>query len=69
MQPSERDIAFLWDMLGAARDLSRLIAAIESSERPTDWVTQLAIERLTTNLGESARRVPPKIQEQHPQIP
>jgi uncharacterized protein with HEPN domain len=73
MRPEERDPAYLWDMLEAARaiadfthdlTLSEFLAAGMDKE-----ITRLAVERKLEVLGEAARRVSSRFREQHPEIP
>ena len=73
MQPEERDPAYLWDMLEAARaivdftqnlTLSEFLAAGRDKE-----ITRLAVERKLGILGEAARRVSQQLRDAHPEIP
>lgn len=73
MRPEERDPAYLWDMLEAARaiadfthdlTLSEFLAAEMDKE-----ITRLAVERKLGILGEAARRVSSRFREEHPEIP
>ena len=69
MRPGERDLAYLWDMLDAARRAERLIAGLDFAAFAEDERTSLAIERLLENVGEAARHVSSEFQEGHPEIP
>jgi len=73
MRPEERDPAYLWDMLEAARaivefagdlSLDEFLAAGKDAE-----ITRLAIERKLEILGEAGRRVSPDFRNKHPKIP
>src|SRR5437867_1348741 len=69
MKLDERDLAYLWDMLDAARRIERLIAGLDYPRFVKDERTYLAAERLLENIGEAARHVSSALQEQHPEIP
>jgi uncharacterized protein with HEPN domain len=73
MRPEERDPAYLWDMLEAARaivdftqnlTLSEFLAAGRDKE-----ITRLAVERKLGVLGEAARRVSQQFRDAHSEIP
>ena len=73
MHLEERDPAFLWDMLQAARaiadfthnlTLDEFLAAGRDGE-----IRRLAVERKLEILGEAARRVSPRFRQEHPEIP
>ena len=73
MRPEERDPAYLWDMIEAAR------AAVDYTENLTldkflatdreRSITRLAVERQWEILGEAARRVSSQFREAHPELP
>jgi len=73
MRPEERDPAYLWDMIEAAR------AAVDYTENLTlnkflatdreKAITRLAVERQLEILGEAARRVSSQFREAHPELP
>jgi len=73
MRPEERDPAYLWDMLEAARaivdftqnlTLNEFLAAGRDKE-----ITRLAVERKLGILGEAARRVSQRLRDAHPEVP
>jgi uncharacterized protein with HEPN domain len=73
MLPEERDPAYLWDMLEAARavadfthdlTLDEFLAAGRDKE-----ITRLAVERKLEILGEAARRVSSRLREEHSETP
>ncbi len=66
MRLEDRDPAYLWDMLEAARTLSELPAGLSVATYLADRKTQLAVERAIEILGEAARRVSPTVQQAHP---
>jgi len=73
MRPEERDPAYLWDMIEAAR------AAVDYTENLTlnkflatdreRAITRLAVERQLEILGEAARRVSSQFRDAHPELP
>ena len=69
MKPDERDLAYLWDMLDAARRIERLTEGLDYAAFVDDERTSLAVERLLENVGEAARHVSPELQNAHPEIP
>lgn len=69
MRPSERDPAYLWDMLDAARRVQRLVSGMDYPAFIADERTYLAVERLLGNIGEAAKHVSPSLQARHSGIP
>jgi uncharacterized protein with HEPN domain len=69
MLPEERDPAYLWDMLEAAREVQRFVAAISLEAYRQDDMRQRAIERALEILGEAARNVSATFKAAHPAIP
>ncbi len=69
MQPEDRDPAYLWDMLEAAKEADSMLADYDLSAFLADRVMLRAIERTIEIIGESARRVSASYQEAHPEIP
>jgi len=69
MRAEERDAAYLWDMLDAARSVIRFTASKSMDEYQKDRVLQLAVERCVEIIGEAARQVSPSLKKAHPEIP
>jgi len=73
MRPEERDPAYLWDMLEAARgalDYATNLTEEEFLKPGKDMeIRRLAVERQLEILGEAARRVSLSFQNEHPGIP
>ena len=69
MQPDQRDAAYLWDMLDAARTVEQLISGLDFTQYSNDRRTQLAVERSLEIIGEAARRVSASFRDAHPEIP
>jgi uncharacterized protein with HEPN domain len=69
MRPEDRDAAYLWDMLDAARAISEFTAGIDFAEYEKDRMRQLAVERCIEITGEAARRVSAAVKDKRPDIP
>ncbi len=69
MQPEERNAAYLWDMLQAAREVDSMLGDHDLAAFLADLVLQRAIERGVEIIGEAARRVSPTYMAAHPEIP
>jgi uncharacterized protein with HEPN domain len=73
MRPKERDPAYLWDMLEAARAAVDYVGDLTmddflASQRERT-IMRLAVERQLEILGEAARRVSSQFREAHPEVP
>lgn len=60
MQPEERDKAYLWDMLDAARAIRSFTDEITYEQYLRDRKVQMACERALEIIGEAARKVSEK---------
>ena len=69
MQPEDRDAAYLWDMLQAAREVEDMLEDRDLAAFLSDRVLLRAVERSVEILGEAARRVSPPYSTAHPEIP
>jgi uncharacterized protein with HEPN domain len=69
MQPEERDPAYLWDMLQAAREAVAMLKDQDLATYLADRVLLRAIERSVEIIGEAARRVSAPYMAAHPEIP
>lgn len=69
MLPEERDYAYLWDMLEAAKEVESMLDQYDLAAFLADRVMLRAIERGVEIMGESARRVSASYQNDHPEIP
>ena len=69
MQPEQRDAAYLWDMLDAARMVEQLTSGLEFTQYSNDRRTQLAVERCLEIIGEAAAKVSALFCKAHPEIP
>ena len=69
MQPEQRDTAYLWDMLDAARMVEQLSSGQDFVRYSKDRRTQLAVERSLEIIGEAAGRVSDLFRNAHSEIP
>ncbi|MFH1875100.1 MAG: HepT-like ribonuclease domain-containing protein [Pseudomonadota bacterium] len=69
MQPEEKDVAYLWDMLDAAKTVCDFTKNINYHQYENDRKMQLAVERAVEIIGEAARRVSKDFQKTHSEIP
>ncbi len=69
MQPEQRDAAYLWDMLDAARTAEQLSSGREFAQYSNDRRTQLALERSLEIIGEAASKVSISFRNANPEIP
>ena len=69
MKPLERDAAYLWDMLDAAKQAAELSDGIGLERLLEDIRTRYAVERALEIVGEAARRVSQSTREAHAEIP
>ena len=69
MRPEDRDIALLWDMLEAAREIEEFIKGVSYDHFVSQKALRYAIERQIIVIGEAARRVSKDFKDAHPEIP
>lgn len=69
MPVNERDLAYIWDMIQAARETQAFVKGKRYNDLLTDKMLRLAIERELEIIGETARRVSTGCREEHPEIP
>ena len=69
MRPEERDAAYLWDILDAARQAEEFVSGMRFHGYERSRKTQAAVERSIEIIGEAARRVSETFQAAHPEIP
>ena len=69
MQPEERDRAYLWDMLDAAKAIRSFTDAISYEQYLRDRKVQMAVERALEIIGEAGRKVSDKTKTGQPAIP
>ncbi len=69
MLPEERDPAYLWDMLEAAREVDDMLKGHDMAVFLANRVLLRATERGIEIVGEAARRVSSSYQQAHPEVP
>lgn len=69
MQPEERDAAYLWDMLDAARAVREFASSRTYDDYQKDRMLRGAVERHIEIIGEAANHVSDDFQKAHPDIP
>ena len=69
MSTSDKDLAYLWDMLGAARDAVEIASGRDKAAWNQDRVILLAVERSVEIVGEAARHVSQATRAAYPEIP
>ena len=69
MQPEDRDIAFLWDIFEAAKDIYDFIRETTFKEFSLDKKTRYAVERQLLVIGEAAKKISENYKHKHDKIP
>ncbi len=69
MRPEERDSAYLWDMLSAAREVRDMLQGVSLERFQAERVVVRATERCIEIIGETARRVSNSTRQSQTDIP
>jgi len=69
MQPEDRDTAFLWDILEAAKDIHDFVKKTTFKDFSSDKKTRYAVERQLLVIGEAAKGVSDSYKQKCPEIP
>jgi len=69
MRLEERDKAYLWDMLDAAKAINSFTDAVSYEQYLLDRKVQMAVERALEIIGEAARKVSDKTKAEQTTIP
>ena len=69
MRPEDRDLAYLWDIREAAREISGFVKGIQFTGFIGNRMVRYAVERQLLVIGEAANHISQKFQEDHPEIP
>ena len=69
MRPEEADYAYLWDMLDAAKAISKFVTGKTAHDYLSDRMLRGAVERHLEIIGEAANHVSNSFQEAHAGIP
>lgn len=68
MQPEDRDMASLWDMLQAAMEATKMLEGMDVETFTGDTLHYRAVERCMEIVGEAARRISDGFRNAHPEI-
>ncbi|GAB4145841.1 MAG: hypothetical protein Fur0046_23570 [Cyanobacteria bacterium J069] len=68
MAANNRDLASVWDMAQAIRDLQTFTEGIVYEDYISNLMLQRAVERQLEILGEAARRVSSEFRQAHPEL-
>jgi uncharacterized protein with HEPN domain len=69
MKPEERDLAYLWDMREAAREIFAFMKDVSYITFEKNHILRYAAERQLMVIGEAANHVSEGFREKHPEIP
>ncbi|MEW6440005.1 MAG: DUF86 domain-containing protein [bacterium] len=69
MQSDRANLAYLWDMLDAAKAIQEFVGGRTFEEYRRDRMLRGAVERHLEIIGEAANRVSAEFREAHPEIP
>lgn len=69
MRPSERDAAYLLDMVVAGRSVVRFVEGRGLEQYLSDELLRAGVERKVEIIGEAARNVSMEFQDAHPEVP
>ena len=69
MRPEEQDLAYLWDMREAAKEIVAFVKGIKYAIFIQNRMIRYAVERQLLVIGEAAHHVSAEFQEAHPEIP
>ncbi len=69
MPLDKRELAYLWDMQNAAKELGDIMRGVKFAEFEKDKKLRYAAERLLLIIGEAANHVSPQVRHKHPEIP
>ncbi len=69
MPPEKKDLAYLWDILDAAKAVKAFTNQVSFEQYLKDRKLQMAVERALEITGIAARHVSEEFQADHPEIP
>ncbi len=69
MPPEDRDVALLWDMREAAREIVEFTRGVAFAHFAGNKMLRYAVERQLVVIGEAAKRVSEEFRLAHPGIP
>lgn len=68
MRPKEQDLAYLWDMREAAKEIVAFVKGVKYADFIQNRMIRYAVERQLLVIGEAANHVSSEFQEAHPEI-
>lgn len=68
MRPENRELAYLWDMREAAREIAEIMKGVKFAEFEKNKTLRYAVERLLLVIGEAASHISPQFRNNHPEI-
>lgn len=69
MRPEEQNLAYLWDMREAAKEIVAFVKGVKVAGFIQNRMIRYAVERQLLVIGEAANHISAKFQEAHPEIP
>ncbi len=69
MRPEERDLAYVWDILKAARLIQDFVADTDGDSFAGDVKTQSAVIAQLQIIGEATKRLSDGFRADHPEVP
>jgi uncharacterized protein with HEPN domain len=67
--PEERDAAYVWDIVEAARRARAFVAGMSQTDFERDPKTYFAVIAQFQIIGEAAKRASEPFQQEHPEVP
>ncbi len=68
MQSNERDLALLWDMREAVREIVEFMQGAEFVHFSSNKMLRYAVERQLIVLGEAAKKISEEFRQDHPEV-
>lgn len=69
MQPENRDLALLWDIQQASRDIVTFTNDVQFHEFSANKMLRFAVERQLLVVGEASKHISAAFKNSHPDIP
>ena len=69
MPLGKRELAYLWDMQNAAKEIGEFMHSVKFHKFEKDKMMRYAAERLLLIIGEAAHHLSPQFRKKHPEIP
>jgi uncharacterized protein with HEPN domain len=69
MRPKNRDLAYLWDIREAGREIASFVKEMKFVDFERNKLVRYAVERQLLVIGEAANRVSTEFRNQHPDVP